>query len=126
MLEKNLEDEIRILHDEVKKKLASMLAGQVLASDLNNDVGSECLLVQGATLSEDVIATLSYSDLARAKIKTRTKTLIKELKAVEERTDQQVEVIRQLFEEKKEKIRRGDELPPGVIKMVKVLSLIHI
>ena len=32
----------------------------------------------------------------------------------------QVEVIRQLFEEKKEKIRRGDELPPGVIKLVKV------
>jgi DNA-directed RNA polymerase subunit beta len=31
-----------------------------------------------------------------------------------------VEVIRQLFEEKKEKIRRGDELPPGVIKLVKV------
>jgi DNA-directed RNA polymerase subunit beta len=28
-------------------------------------------------------------------------------------------VIRQLFEEKKEKIRRGDELPPGVIKLVK-------
>src|SRR5204862_1479585 len=32
----------------------------------------------------------------------------------------QVEVIRNLFEEKKEKIRRGDELPPGVIKLVKV------
>ena len=31
-----------------------------------------------------------------------------------------MEVIRQLFEEKKEKIRRGDELPPGVIKLVKV------
>jgi DNA-directed RNA polymerase subunit beta len=29
-------------------------------------------------------------------------------------------VIRNLFEEKKEKIRRGDELPPGVIKLVKV------
>ena len=120
ILEKNLEDEIRILHDEVKKRLASMLTGQVLASDLNNDVGSECLLEKGATLSEDVIAALSYSDLVRAQIKTRTKTLVKELKAVEERTDQQVEVIRQLFEEKKEKIRRGDELPPGVIKMVKV------
>src|SRR5688572_3051880 len=39
---------------------------------------------------------------------------------VEERTERQVEVIKQLFEEKKEKIRRGDELPPGVIKLVKV------
>ena len=32
---------------------------------------------------------------------------------LEERTERQVEVIRQLFEEKKEKIRRGDELPPA-------------
>ena len=31
-----------------------------------------------------------------------------------------MEVIRQQFEEKKEKLRRGDELPPGVIKLVKV------
>jgi len=28
--------------------------------------------------------------------------------------------VGQLFEEKKEKVRRGDELPPGVIKLVKV------
>jgi DNA-directed RNA polymerase subunit beta len=43
-----------------------------------------------------------------------------DLRALEERTERQVEVVRQLFEEKKEKIRRGDELPPGVIKLVKV------
>ena len=43
-----------------------------------------------------------------------------DLRILEERTERQVEVIRQLFEEKKEKIRRGDELPPGVIKLVKV------
>ncbi|MGH9581146.1 MAG: DNA-directed RNA polymerase subunit beta, partial [Terriglobales bacterium] len=42
------------------------------------------------------------------------------LRDLEERTERQVEVIKNLFEEKKEKIRRGDELPPGVIKLVKV------
>ena len=42
------------------------------------------------------------------------------LREIEERTERQVEVIREIFEEKKEKIRRGDELPPGVIKLVKV------
>ncbi|MBM3750014.1 MAG: DNA-directed RNA polymerase subunit beta, partial [Acidimicrobiia bacterium] len=33
---------------------------------------------------------------------------------------QRVDVIQREFEDKKEKIRRGDELPPGVIKLVKV------
>ena len=120
MLEKNLKDEIRILHDEVKKRLLPMLSGQSLAADLHNDVGSERLLEQGAVLSEDTIAALSYSDLERARIKTGDSNLENELKKIEDRTDQQVEAIRQLFEEKKEKISRGDELPPGVIKMVKV------
>jgi DNA-directed RNA polymerase subunit beta len=39
---------------------------------------------------------------------------------MEDRTAQRVDVIQREFEEKKEKIRRGDELPPGVIKLVKV------
>ena len=43
-----------------------------------------------------------------------------DLRDLDERTKRQVEVVGQLFEEKKEKVRRGDELPPGVIKLVKV------
>ena len=120
ILERNLEDEIRILHDEVKKRLVPMLSGQSLAADLHNDVGSERLLEQGAVLSADTIAALSYSDLERARIKTGDSNLENELKEIEDSTDRQVELIRQLFEEKKEKILRGDELPPGVIKLVKV------
>src|SRR5688500_8431619 len=58
--------------------------------------------------------------LDRMKIKCDEPRLEGDLRLHEERTERQVEVIRQLFEEKKEKIRRGDELPPGVIKLVKV------
>ena len=58
--------------------------------------------------------------MVRLKISTDDPRLEDDLRALEERTERQVEVIRQLFEEKKEKIRRGDELPPGVIKLVKV------
>ncbi len=34
--------------------------------------------------------------------------------------DEQINLIKMIFDEKIEKIKRGDELPPGVIKMVKV------
>ena len=60
------------------------------------------------------------SRMIRLKIQSDDPRLEDELRMLEERTERQVEVIRQLFEEKKEKIRRGDELPPGVIKLVKV------
>ena len=120
MMEKNLEDEVRILHDEVKKRLTGMVDGQKLTRDLFNEHGTEKLLSKGTILTQDVISELTYSDLAKVRVGSESSKLQSELRGLEERTERQVDVIRQLFEEKKEKIRRGDELPPGVIKMVKV------
>ncbi len=120
MMEKNMQHEIRILHDEVKKRLGPMLEGKSLAADLFNEFGSERLMEKGAVLTSSSIEELTYPDIARSHIVTNDKKLETELQALEDRTAAQVDIIRQAFEEKKEKIRRGDELPPGVIKLVKV------
>jgi DNA-directed RNA polymerase subunit beta len=120
MMEKNLQDEIRILHDEVKKRVIMMLKGQELRSDLFDEYGRERLLRKGTSLTEEVLQDMPYETMVRLKIATDDSRLEDDLRDLEERTERQVEVIRNLFEEKKEKIRRGDELPPGVIKLVKV------
>ena len=120
MMEKNLEDEIRILHDEVKQRVADMVDGQTLARDLFDEHGTAALLSKGTVLTADTMRDLSYLDVVRARVDSDDSQLDSDLRTVEDRTERQVEVIRQLFEEKKEKICRGDELPPGVIKLVKV------
>ena len=120
MMEKNLQDEIRIHHEEVKKKVIVMLRGQQLRSDLFDEYGRERLLKKGADLTQDILQEMPYETMVRLKIVTDDSRLEDDLRDLEERTERQVEVTRNLFEEKKEKIRRGDELPPGVIKLVKV------
>ena len=120
MMEKNLQDEIRILHDEVKKRVARMLQGQTLRTDLFDEFGRERVLRKGTVLNDEVLQDLPYDRMIRLKVQSDDPGLEDELRVLEDRTERQVEVIRQLFEEKKEKIRRGDELPPGVIKLVKV------
>jgi DNA-directed RNA polymerase subunit beta len=120
MMEKNLQDEIRILHDEVKKRVVRLLAGQTLRTDLFDEFGRERVLRKGTVLTDEVLQELAYDRLIRLKVQSDDPGLEDELRVLEDRTERQVEVIRQLFEEKKEKIRRGDELPPGVIKLVKV------
>ena len=120
MMEKNLEDEIRILHEEVKKRVAAMLEGQKLAGDLFDDNGQNTLLPKGMVLTVGAVRELSYQAVTRIRLPGSARKLSNELRTLEERTERQVEVIRQMFEEKKEKIRTGDELPPGVIKLVKV------
>src|SRR5437764_12604489 len=119
MMEKNLQDEIRILHDEVKKRVITMLKGQESRADLYDEHGRERLLKKGTPLSEDVLENLPYEAIVRLKVNADDPRLEEDLRELEERTERQVEVIRNQFEEKKEKVRRGDELPPGVIKLVK-------
>jgi len=119
-MEKNLQDEIRILHEEVKKRVSERLIGQRLGADLFDDHGRDTLLEQGTDLTEATLRDLPYQALTRIRLSGRHRELEQELRSLEERTARQVDVIRQMFEEKKEKIRRGDELPPGVIKLVKV------
>jgi DNA-directed RNA polymerase subunit beta len=120
MMEKNLQDEIRILHDEVKKRVVGMLQGQQARADLYDEHGRERLLRKGTDLTADVLQALPYEAIVRLKVASDDPRLEEDLREIEERTERQVEVIRNQFEEKKEKVRRGDELPPGVIKLVKV------
>ena len=120
MMDKNLQDEIRILHGEMKKCIAVMLEGQTLSADLFDEHGREKLLDEGTILTPELIAEQSYADLARMRTATEDQRLESDLLELEGRTARQTEVIRQLFREKQEKICRGDELPPGVIKLVKV------
>ncbi len=120
MMEKNLQDEVRILHDEVKKRIVRMLQGLTLRSDVYDEFGRERLLKKGTALTPEVLDALPYEAMVRVKVASDDARLEDDLRDLEERTARQVEVIRQLFEEKKEKVRRGDELPPGVIKLVKV------
>ena len=53
MMEKNLQDEIRILHDEAKKRVMRMLQGHTLRTDLFDEFGRERLLKKGTDLTTD-------------------------------------------------------------------------
>jgi len=120
LMETNLQDEIRILHEETKKRLTQLLQGRTLRSDLFDKDGRERVMRKGSALTEEAMAGVPFSALVRARIETDDLGFEDELRRMEDRTAQRVDVIQREFEDKKEKIRRGDELPPGVIKLVKV------
>jgi DNA-directed RNA polymerase subunit beta len=45
--------------------------------------------------------------------------LIEKIDEIEEMTSRQIDVLRKITDERKDKLKKGDELPPGVIKLVK-------
>jgi DNA-directed RNA polymerase subunit beta len=116
MMEKNLKDEIRILQDERDKRIEILLDGQTAAADLVNARG-EKVVRKGQTLTLEVLQKLRHSDI----LKLRTSADAEEqLNEVVDKTERQIEVLKTLFAEKESRLKRGDELPPGVIKLVKV------
>jgi DNA-directed RNA polymerase subunit beta len=119
-LEKNLADEIRILTDERLKRLSDLLGAKILQADLHDEKTNKRLLVKGTELTREVIEKISTRNLKRLKLNEKDPLLIEKIEEVEEMTSRQIDVLRKITEERKEKLKKGDELPPGVIKLVKV------
>jgi DNA-directed RNA polymerase subunit beta len=118
-LEKNLADEIRILTDERLKRLNDLLGGKILQADLHDEKTNKRLLTKGVELTREIIEKISTRNLKRLKLNEKDPLLIEKIEEIEEMTSRQIDVLRKITEERKEKLRKGDELPPGVIKLVK-------
>ncbi len=119
-LEKNLADEIRILTDERLKRLEALLGGKEVLADLHDERTNKRLLTKDAVLDRDTIERISTRNLKRIKFPDKDPRINEQIDEIEEMTSRQIDVLRKIVREKVEKLQKGDELPPGVIKLVKV------
>src|SRR6059058_3037027 len=119
-LEKNLSDEIRILTDERLKRLDNILGGKEVQADLHDERTNKRLLNKGAVLDRDAIERISTRNLKRIKYADKDPRVNEQIDEIEEMTSRQIDVLKKIVNERKEKLTKGDELPPGVIKLVKV------
>jgi len=118
-LEANLRDEIRILTDERNKRLNALLSGKVTANELVNERSGRKIVAKKTEMTPEVVEHLSLRELTKLKY-TDGSNVNDQVQEIEEMTTRQIDVLRKIHEERIAKLRRGDELPPGVIKLVKV------
>src|ERR1700757_2901538 len=119
-LEKNLGDEIRILTDERLKRLEGILGGKEVLADLHDERTNKRLITKGALLDRETIERISTKNLKRIRYNDKDPRVNEQIDEIEEMTSRQIEVLRKITNEKIAKLAKGDELPPGVIKLVKV------
>ncbi len=119
-LEKNLGDEIRILTDERLKRLESLLGGKEVLADLHDERTNKRLLTKGAILDRETIERISTKNLKRIRYADKDPRVNEQIDEIEEMTSRQIDVLKKITNERMAKLQKGDELPPGVIKMVKV------
>ena len=71
-LQRNLEDEKRILYDERAKRLEELLGGKVVQADLHDDRTNKKLLSQGDLLGREIFNSLKARDLKRMRINDKS------------------------------------------------------
>ena len=117
-LEKNLYDEIRILKEENRNHIIDLLEGKKLTAELKEKRGRKEILSSGTVLKRDVLQQLPIDALMR--IEVAASAARKGVSDLEERTERKISILRKIHDEKISQMRKGDELSPGVIKLVKV------
>src|SRR5437763_3549213 len=70
-------------------------------------------------VDRDTIERISTRNLNRIKYADKEPRVNEQIDEIEEMTSRQIDVLKKIVNERKEKLTKGDELPPGVIKLVK-------
>ncbi len=110
-LARDRDDELAILERNIYSRLKTLITGKVAVKGPKG-------VKAGSTINDDLLATLSrgqYWQLALAE-----ENDAKDVEALHDQYEQQKRALDHRFDDKVEKVRRGDDLPPGVMKMVKV------
>jgi DNA-directed RNA polymerase subunit beta len=118
-IEKDRNDELRIVVDSVKARIAEMLIGKVSGSKLADGKKKKLYLKKGDLIDNETLEKIPF-DLWKDITLTGDEETEAQVRGLCENLARKKERIDAYFEEKIEKLRAGDELPPGVIKMVKV------
>ena len=120
-LKKDQHDEVRIIQEGALKRLKKLLVGRRTAGRVTDD-NRKVLLNKGKEISEEDLDQIPMAYWGE--IRVDNESVEGELKRIVESTAEQVDLIKMVFQDKIGKLKSGDELPPGVIRMVKVFVAI--
>ncbi|HEX5321658.1 MAG TPA: DNA-directed RNA polymerase subunit beta [Stellaceae bacterium] len=110
-LAKDRDDEGAILERSFAARLKELLLGQVVVAGPKG-------MKSGADIDEALLA--EYTPGQWRSISVRDDTRMVDIEALKKQREDAAAALEARFESKVEKLQRGDELPPGVMKMVKV------
>ena len=116
-LEQDQRDEIRILRETALKQLVEMLEGKATTARLV-DEGRKQLVAKGEVITRDLLERIPFEYLRDIQI--GDDKVHGELNRIVVGTGQLINNKRAAISAKIKRLKKGDELPPGVIKMVKI------
>lgn len=116
-LEKDLAIEQNVIKNNAIEKLRSIVVGKKTTGILLNEDGSHKLLNKGEEITSDDLETIPFELLSYIPLEQELEFQVNK---IIDNSRNQLDAVKMVFNEKIDRLKKGDELPPGVIKMVKV------
>ena len=117
-LTKDMEDELRCLKKGVLNGLSELLVGKVAKAPLKGK-GNKTLLAKGKKFTQEIIEEADFAKLQEIDY-SGWKNVEAKAQALFSQYREQAKLVRERYEGIISRLRKGDDLPPGVIRMVKV------
>jgi len=118
-LQKNREDEIRIIKDAVKEDVVLLLQGKQAGARIVDPKRKKICLKKGDIITPELLNEIPLNQWKEITLTDDEETEEKVGRLMASLYDK-IDLVEAYFNEKMEKLKASDELPPGVIKMVKV------
>jgi DNA-directed RNA polymerase subunit beta len=118
-LSKDRDDEVRIITETVRNKVAGMLIGKVCSTKVADPKKKKVLLKKGDVISAELLGAIPFEFWNNIAL-TDDEASEENIRVLLANLERKVAAVDALFETKLEKLKASDELPPGVIRLVKV------
>ena len=117
-LQKDQADEVAIITQSYRNQLTEMLVGKKVEEPLDDERGEHTLLEKGAAVTQELVNGKTLEFWRHVSFKEAR--LEDEVDLLLDRYHEQLHLVNMVFDAKLSRLRKVDELPPGVIKKVKV------
>ena len=121
-VERNRNDEIRIIERHTYNKIRDMLIGKKVDVDLNHAKKDTVLLEKGSKVTKTAIYAVPNSHIASVSVADRT--LMTKVREMINQMRLKLDTVRYIYDAKIKQVTKNDDLNPGVIKSVKVFVAI--
>jgi DNA-directed RNA polymerase subunit beta len=111
------QDEVQIVQRLAAQKVRRLYVNEVLANRVAEERSGKTLIPKNTKLTKEMLAEVLDHRLRDVNIQNPKKKT--EAEKIWEGLDERIQMIKGAFEKKITRLKKADELPPGVIKMVK-------
>ena len=116
-LKHDKDDEVKILKQDSFERISQLLLNKTSGSKLT--LNRKTILKKGDSITSEILETIPFEKLpditveGKPEIENETKTIV-------EKTLEQIDLVNIVYDQRISKLVKPDELPPGVLKIVKV------